>query len=38
MMLDLSGPDVWDSTRAKAGEWAQRPYVVAGYLPLFDAA
>lgn len=37
-MLDLSGPDVWPSTRAKAGEWAQRPYVVAGYLPLFDAA
>ena len=37
-MLDLSGPDVWPSTRAKAGKWAQRPYVVAGYLPLLDAA
>ena len=37
-MLDLSGPDVRPSTRAKAGKWAQQPYVVAGYLSLFDAA
>lgn len=37
-MRDLSAPDTWDSTRAKAGKWARLPYVVAGYLPLFDAA
>lgn len=37
-MLDLSGPDVRPITRAKAGKWAQQPYVVAGYLSLFDAA
>ena len=37
-MRDLSAPDTWPSTRAKAGKWSRLPYVVAGYLPLFDAA